>query len=90
MKLSVLFILLPLFACTKKGPLEQFGEEIDEGVEDIRTTAAKRLATRSTIHLMISGMILKTPSNRARSDQTSPHRLVAQQEAPTTADRTPS
>jgi hypothetical protein len=32
----MLMLLLPLFACAKKGPLEQFGEEIDEGVEDIR------------------------------------------------------
>jgi hypothetical protein len=35
-KLSVLLIMLPLFACTDKGPLEQLGEELDEGVEDIR------------------------------------------------------
>ena len=35
-KLPVLLLMLPLFACTDKGPLEQLGEEIDEGVEDIR------------------------------------------------------
>jgi hypothetical protein len=35
-KCLMLMLLLPLFACAKKGPLEQFGEEIDEGVEDIR------------------------------------------------------
>jgi hypothetical protein len=35
-KLSVLLFVLPLFACTDKGPLEQLGEEIDEGVEDVR------------------------------------------------------
>jgi hypothetical protein len=28
--------MLALAACTKKGPLEQLGEEFDEGVEDIR------------------------------------------------------
>jgi hypothetical protein len=32
----VLMLLLPFLGCTKKGPLEQFGEEIDESVEDIR------------------------------------------------------
>ena len=34
--LSMLLIMLALVACTKKGPLEQLGEEFDEGVEDIR------------------------------------------------------
>ena len=34
--LSMLLIMLALAACTKKGPLEQLGEEFDEGVEDIR------------------------------------------------------
>jgi hypothetical protein len=28
--------MLALIACTKKGPLEQLGEEFDEGVEDLR------------------------------------------------------
>jgi len=35
-KLLVLMFILPLFACAEKGPLEQLGEEFDEGVEDIR------------------------------------------------------
>lgn len=35
-KLSVLLFMLALFGCTEKGPLEQLGEEIDEGVEDVR------------------------------------------------------
>ena len=35
-KSFALLLILPLFACTQKGPLEQLGEEIDEGVEDIR------------------------------------------------------
>ena len=34
--LSMLMIMLALAACTKKGPLEQLGEEFDEGVEDVR------------------------------------------------------
>lgn len=34
--LSVLILMLALTACAKKGPLEQLGEEFDEGVEDIR------------------------------------------------------
>jgi hypothetical protein len=34
--LVVLMMMLALTACTKKGPLEQLGEEFDEGVEDIR------------------------------------------------------
>jgi hypothetical protein len=37
MKMSVvLLLMLALTACTKKGPLEQLGEEFDEGVEDLR------------------------------------------------------
>ena len=35
-QLAVLMCMLPLFACAEKGPLEQLGEELDEGVEDIR------------------------------------------------------
>lgn len=35
-KIAVLMLMLPLFACGQQGPLEQLGEEIDEGVEDIR------------------------------------------------------
>jgi hypothetical protein len=35
-KYLMLMFVLPLFACAEKGPLEQLGEEIDEGVEDIR------------------------------------------------------
>jgi hypothetical protein len=34
--LAVLLLMLALIACTKKGPLEQLGEEFDEGVEDLR------------------------------------------------------
>jgi hypothetical protein len=34
--LAVLLLMLALIACTKKGPLEQLGEEFDEGVENIR------------------------------------------------------
>jgi hypothetical protein len=37
MKTTVLLLsILALTACAKKGPLEQLGEEFDEGVEDIR------------------------------------------------------
>jgi hypothetical protein len=32
----MLIIMLALLACAKRGPLEQLGEEFDEGVEDIR------------------------------------------------------
>jgi hypothetical protein len=35
-KILALMFVLPLFACAEKGPLEQLGEELDEGVEDIR------------------------------------------------------
>ena len=35
-KLTVLLLILPLFGCAEKGPLEQLGEEINESVEDIR------------------------------------------------------
>lgn len=35
-KIAVLIFMLPLFACSDNGPLEQLGEEVDEGVEDIR------------------------------------------------------
>jgi hypothetical protein len=31
-----LLLALPLFACSKQGPLERIGEEIDEAVEDVR------------------------------------------------------
>ena len=34
--LVILLSILALTACTKKGPLEQLGEEFDEGVEDLR------------------------------------------------------
>jgi hypothetical protein len=35
MQMSVVLVLmLALTACAKKGPLEQLGEEIDEGVEN--------------------------------------------------------
>jgi hypothetical protein len=33
---AVLLLILALTACAKQGPLEQLGEEVDEGVEDIR------------------------------------------------------
>jgi hypothetical protein len=33
---AVLLLILALTACAKKGPLEQLGEEFDEGVEDLR------------------------------------------------------
>jgi hypothetical protein len=34
--LPVLPLMLLLIACSQKGPLAQLGEELDEGVEDIR------------------------------------------------------
>jgi hypothetical protein len=33
---AALLLFLPLYACDRPGPLERAGEEVDEGIEDLR------------------------------------------------------